>query len=257
MHTEIKSVQVDPGKKSLSVVLLCYNDAATIGECVESAVALLARITTGLQIIVVEDGSVDNSREVLYQLKERYSNLEVLIHENNQGYGRSLAEGIRAARNQYVLCVDGDNQFDFKDAIQLLELADGRYEIISGCRRPRADPWYRRILGWIHNRSVRMVFDLPVLDVDCGFKLLDRRSAQALFPIKSNLAAWVEVMANAQRNRYRCANLVVHHRPRMSGKSTVFNFRSLARMAWEILSLGVRSSMLKISRPAKTPPDCL
>jgi hypothetical protein len=102
-----------------------------------------------------------------------------------------------------------------------------------------------------------MVFDLPVQDVDCGFKLLDRRLAQALFPIKSNLAAWVEVMANARRNRYRCANLVVHHRPRMSGKSTVFNFRSMARMAWEILSLGVRASMLKISRPAKTPPDCL
>lgn len=257
MHTEIKSVQVDPGKKNLSVVLLCYNDAATIGECVECAFGLLTPVTSGLQIIVVEDGSSDNSREVLNQLRERYNNLEVLVHERNQGYGRSLTEGIRHARNQYVLCVDGDNQFDFKDAIQLLELADGRYEVISGCRRPRADPWYRRMLGWIHNLGVRIIFGLPVKDVDCGFKLLDRRSAQALFPIKSNLAAWVEVMINAQRNRYRCANLVVHHRPRMSGKSTVFNFRSMTRMAWEIISLGVRSGMLKISGPAKTPPDCL
>jgi glycosyltransferase involved in cell wall biosynthesis len=257
MHSKIESVQIDLSKKNLSVVLLCYNDAGTIGDCVVSAFELLTPITSALEIIVVEDGSRDNSREVLNRLTERYTNLEVLVHERNQGYGRSLAEGIRAAQNQYVLCVDGDNQFDFKDAVRLLELADGRYQIISGNRRPRADPWYRRILGWIHNRGVRLFFDLQVEDVDCGFKLLDRRSAQSLFPIRSNLAAWVELMANAQRNRYRCANFVIHHRPRMSGKSTVFNFRSMTRMAWEIVSLGVRSGMLKISGAAKTPPDCL
>jgi glycosyltransferase involved in cell wall biosynthesis len=257
MHTEIEPVQADAGKKNLSVVLLCYNDEGTIGACVESAFELLAPITSTLQIIVVEDGSRDDSREVLNRLMEAYPTLEVLVHERNQGYGRSLTEGIRAALNQYVLCVDGDNQFDFKDAAKLLELADGRYEIISGCRRPRADPWYRRILGWIHNRSVRMVFDLPVQDVDCGFKLLDRRSALSLFPIRSNLAVWVEVMANAKRNKYRCANLVIHHRPRKSGKSTVFNFRSMMRMAWEIASLGARSGMLKMSGPVKSPRDCL
>jgi glycosyltransferase involved in cell wall biosynthesis len=235
MHTEVKPES--QAKRELSVVLLCYNDAATIGHCVESAVHLLQPRTSALQVIVVEDGSSDNSREVLESMAERYSNLEILFHQRNQGYGRSLTEGIRAARNQYILCVDGDSQFDFKDALRLLELAGGPYHIISGCRSPRADPWYRRTLGWIHNRGVRTVFGLPVLDVDCGFKLLERRSAQSLFPVQSNFAVWVEVMAKAKKHKYRCANLVVHHRPRMSGKSTVFNFRGVALMAWEIVSL--------------------
>jgi len=229
-------------KKSLSVVLLCYNDAATIGDCIAQAFEFLSPFTSELEIIVVEDGSKDASREVLEGLMVEDSRLHVIMHDRNQGYGRSLGEGIRAAHNQYVLCVDGDNQFDFTDAGCLLELADGRYDIVSGCRQPRADPWYRCMLGWVYNQVVRAVFWLPVKDVDCGFKLLDRRSAEYLFPLRSNVAVWVEAMVKAKRYNYRFANILVHHRPRQSGRSTVFNWSGVTRLALEVISLGIRTA---------------
>ena len=240
-------------RKSLSVVLLCYNDASTIGDCVHRAFEFLEPVTSELQVIVVEDGSKDDSRQVLEQLTAQYSRLQVAVHSSNQGYGPSLGEGIRAARNQYVLCVDGDNQFDFRDAVRLLELADGRYEIISGCRRPRADPWYRRVLGWIYNQAIRFFFSLPVQDVDCGFKLLDRRSAEYLFPLRSNIAAWVEAMIKAKKYKYRCGNILVHHRPRQSGRSTVFNWSGVTRLAWEVVSLGIYSITPQRPPDAETP----
>lgn len=245
MHTEMTAGNMrENGKKSLTVVLLCFNDGAVIGTCIGQAFAVLGPITSELQVIVVEDGSGDHSRAVLQGLKGTYPALEVIFHEQNRGYGRSLAEGIHVARNEYVLCSDGDNQFDFKDAVRLLELADGRYEVISGCRRPRADPWYRCALGWMYNLIVRMIFALQVQDVDCGFKLMNRRSAQVLFPIQSNLAVWVEAMTKAERYQYRCTNIMIHHRPRENGRSTVFNVAGVASMAWEIFSLGVRFRLL-------------
>lgn len=241
MHPEMTSGSVvGSGKTSLSVVLLCFNDAEVIGHCVAQAFAILEPLTSDLQVIVVEDGSHDHSRSVLLRLKTLHPRLEVIFHPRNRGYGRSLAEGIQAARNEYVLCSDGDNQFDFNDAARFLDVADGRAEIISGVRRPRADRWYRRALGCLCNTGVRAIFSLQAADVDCGFKLMNRQAAQSLFPLRSNMAVWIEAMAKAERHKYRCINMAVHHRPRESGQSTVFNPAGITRLLWEILSLIAR-----------------
>ena len=246
MRTEMNTTEPPAaGTRSLSVVLLCFNDGAIIDHCIEQAYSILGPVTRDLQVIVIEDGSSDNSRLVLQELMARFPALEVIYHERNLGYGRSLSDGVHAARNQYVLCSDGDNQFDFKDALRLLEFADGRYEIISGWRRPRADPWYRCVLGWLYNRTVRLMFGLQLQDVDCGFKLLNRRAARLLFPVNSNLAVWVEAMAKAERYEYRSANLKVHHRPRQNGQSTVFHFSGLVRFFGEIIALCVRFKLLR------------
>ena len=251
MHTEIKADKLRSShKRSLSVVLLCFNDGAVIRKCVEQAFKALEPITSQLQVIVIEDGSRDDSSDVLLRLKALYPSLEVVFHRQNQGYGRSLAEGIGVARNEYVLCSDGDNQFDFRDGIPFLKSADGGYEIVSGRRRPRADQWYRHALGWICNVVVHFTFALQVDDVDCGFKLMERHAAQSLFPTRSNLAVWVEAMATAERYGYRCTNLNVHHRARESGRSTVFNLASIVRLGRELVSLGVRFKLQKRLEPA-------
>lgn len=250
MHTEMKAEKLRfRHKKSLSVVLLCFNDGAVIRKCIEQAFKVLEPITSQLQVIVIEDGSRDDSSDVLLRLKALYPSLEVVFHRQNQGYGRSLAEGIGIARNEYVLCSDGDNQFDFRDGIPFLKSTDGGYEIVSGCRRPRADRWYRRALGWICNAVVHYMFALQVDDVDCGFKLMERHAAQSLFPTRSNLAVWVEAMATAERYGYRCTNLNVHHRARESGHSTVFTLASIVRLGRELVSLGLRFKLQKRLEP--------
>lgn len=247
MQTEIATVPTQRGDASLSVVFLCFNDAATIGGCVREAFEVLGPVAEDLEVIVVEDGSRDHSREILGELMGRYPGLKVIHHPHNLGYGKSLADGILSAVNKFVLCVDGDNQFDLRDATQLLLLADGCYEIISGCRSPRADPWYRCASGWMYNRVVQLIFALPVQDVDCGFKLIHRASAGHIFPTKSNLVVWVEALIKAKKRRYRCANMVVRHRPRASGQSTVFNVTGILRVLWELVAVGFRFKLLYAS----------
>jgi glycosyltransferase involved in cell wall biosynthesis len=235
--------QKPPG---ISVVILCFNEGVAIGDCVQSAISALSRITSSLEVIVVDDGSSDNSREILDSLGPLYPQMKLIPHHRNMGYGRSLATGIQAAANDYVLCVDGDNQFSFDDAEKLLALA-GSCEVVSGCRTPRADPWYRRFLGKLYNESIQFVFGLEISDIDCGFKLIEITAARKLFPTRSNFAAWAEVAIKAQRLGLRCGNVVVNHRARQTGKSAVFNARSIATMLREVASMTVRFTLAKFS----------
>jgi glycosyltransferase involved in cell wall biosynthesis len=251
MQTEIANMRETKAEASLSVVLLCFNDAATIGNCVQQAFEVLGPAAKDLEVIVVEDGSSDQSKQVLRSLTGPYPSLKVVYHSRNMGYGASLADGILAATKKYVLCVDGDSQFDLKDAANLFDIADGRYQIVSGCRTPRADPWYRCAAGWIFNQLVHLVFTLPVKDVDCGFKLLHRAAAQRMFPTRSNLLVWVEALIKAKGLGYRCADIVVHHRPRSTGRSTVFRLSGILQIMCELVLVGLRFKVFNaISRPA-------
>jgi len=231
----------------LSVVFLCFNDAPTIASCVEQAFVVLQSAVKEVEVIVVEDGSRDHSKKVLYALAQKYPALTVIYHARNMGYGASLADGVMAATKEFVLCVDGDNQFDLNDAPVLFRIAERSYEIVSGCRIPRADPWYRCAAGWLFNRAVQIIFALPVKDVDCGFKLLNRDAARQLFPTRSNLLVWVEALIKAKARGYRCADTIVHHRPRLSGQSTVFRFSGIAQILYELISVGLRFKRLNTS----------
>ena len=250
-HSVLPSMEKVKAEASLSIVLLCFNDAATIGGCVLQAFEVLSSVARELEVIVVEDGSRDESKEVLRSLVGQYPSLKVVYHPRNMGYGASLADGVLAATKEFVLCVDGDSQFDLRDAAGLFNIAGGNYEIVSGCRSPRADPWYRCATGWIYNRLVQLVFTLPVKDVDCGFKLLHRDAALRLFPTGSNLLVWVEALIKAKSLGYRCTDIVVRHRPRFSGQSTVFRLSGIVRMICELVLVGLRFKLFNAtSRPA-------
>ena len=230
----------------ISVVILCFNEAAGISNCVQGAFNVLSPITSALEVIVVDDGSSDNSREILDSLRPLYPRMKVVLHRRNMGYGRTLATGVQAATNHYVLCVDGDNQFVFGDAQKLLALAD-RCDMVSGCRTPRADPWYRRLLGTVYNVTIRSLFRLEISDIDCGFKLIETAAARKLFPTRSNFAAWAEVAIKAKRLGLRCGNVIVSHQARQAGKSAVFNVRKVATLLREVASITVRFKLAKFS----------
>ena len=230
---------------SLSVVILCFNEELVVHECVTEAIQTLRPLSRDLQVVIVEDGSTDGTHSILQDLARCYPEIEIVCHKRNLGYGTSLSHGIHAARNEYVLCVDGDRQFDFGDAKRFLELAES-YEIIGGCREPRADAWHRRATGWLYNQVVRRTLALQIKDVDCGFKLFRRSAACALFPTKSTFAVWAEAMTRAERLGYRCASINIRHLPRETGKSKVFNFHGVSTIILEVIRLAVRSRLRKI-----------
>src|SRR5512134_1218645 len=106
-------------RPSISVFFPAYNDAHSIGKLVADALEVLPALTDVYEVIVVNDGSTDETRDVLDELRSKYKALRVVEHETNKGYGGALQSGFRAATNDLVFYTDGDGQYDVRELAKL------------------------------------------------------------------------------------------------------------------------------------------
>jgi glycosyltransferase involved in cell wall biosynthesis len=217
---------------SLSLVLPAHDEAKNIGPLLSQAHDVLPRITKEHEIIVVDDGSRDETACVATQ----FDSVRLLRHERNRGYGAALRTGLRAARMDWIFFTDADHQFDLNDLSELVA-ASQEADIVAGYRAPRRDPWGRRLLGWAWGRIVRWLFGLEVRDVDCAFKLF-RREVLDTIPIES-VGAFVntEILVRASAAGFRIQQIPVRHFPRTAGSPSGARPRVILRAVRELLAL--------------------
>ena len=115
---------------SVSAVFPCYNDETTIGGLVDDVYDALAPLVADVEVIVVNDGSADDSGAVLDRLAKERDWLQVIHHETNGGYGKALISGFTAARNEWIFYTDGDAQYDASEAALLVPLATDDVDVV-------------------------------------------------------------------------------------------------------------------------------
>ena len=223
--------------KSVSAVFPCYNDAETIGGLVDDVFAALSPLVAELEVIVVNDGSADDSRATLDTLAKERPWLRVIHHETNGGYGRALMSGFEAAQNEWIFYTDGDAQYDASEAALLVPLATDEIDVIQGYKIGRGDPWYRKVIGRVYHHVVKRLFNLKVRDTDCDFRMF-RRQLILDRPLTSTSGViCVEMMRSFDRAGARFVEIPVHHYFRPSGKSQFFRLPAIARSARQLLTL--------------------
>jgi glycosyltransferase involved in cell wall biosynthesis len=227
---------------SISVFFPCYNDAKTIGGLVLEAERQLSCLTDDYEIIVVNDGSQDDSAAVLRHLETRVPRLKVVTHERNRGYGGALRSGFAAATRDVVFYTDGDGQYDVKELNILLMLLTEDTDFVNGIKMTRQDAPHRVFVGNLHRFLMRWSFWLPINDVDCDFRLI-RRSVLDKIDLRSNSGSiCVELVKEAHRAGAQFREVSVHHYPRQFGESQFFKpgriFRTyvdIARMWMDLM----------------------
>jgi glycosyltransferase involved in cell wall biosynthesis len=222
---------------SLSVFFPCYNDGATIGSLVAAADTVAAEYTQDYEIIVVDDGSTDSSREILQQLKSKYPKLKFVFHEKNRGYGGALRSGFAHATKDLVFYTDGDGQYDVFELRQLLPVMQEGVDVVNGYKIWRNDPFHRIAIGKLYLNLMRLLFSFKVRDVDCDFRLLRRRVFDRIKLTHNSGVICLEMVKKLELAGYRFAEYPVHHFHRTSGKSQFFNVRRLAYVAVNIIRL--------------------
>jgi glycosyltransferase involved in cell wall biosynthesis len=205
--------------KSLSVVLPAFNEAENIELVVLRAVSVLTVLDLEFEVIVVDDGSRDGTRERVARLCAGDRRVRCLRHPTNRGYGAALKSGILAARGDLIFFTDADLQFDIEEISRLLEHSD-RFDVIAGYRLHRADPWARRWNAWAWGQLVDVLFHVGVRDVDCAFKVFHRRVFDRI-PIHS-VGAFVntEILVRARAAGFAVKQVPVSHYPRQSGQQS-------------------------------------
>jgi len=220
----------------LSLVFPAFNEADNLPALLASAVSIGEELALDFEIVIVDDGSRDRSADLLAAWCTRDGRIRVLHHARNRGYGAALRAGLREARGELVFFSDADLQFELSEIRQLLAHSD-EFEIVAGYRAPRRDPWLRRLIAGVWGGLMRTLFDLPVRDIDCAFKIFHRDVLDAI-PIES-IGAFVntEILARARAAGFRIKQIPVSHRRRRSGRQSGAHPRVIARALIELAQL--------------------
>jgi glycosyltransferase involved in cell wall biosynthesis len=194
---------------------------------VQAAEAALHRITPDCEIIVVDDGSTDRTPAVLAELASRCPTLRVIRHETNRGYGAALRSGFAAARKEWIFYTDGDAQYDPRELAALVAERTEGVDIVNGYKIRREDPFYRRLLGFLYNRTARILFSLRIRDVDCDFRLFRRNLLDRISLESISGTIGLELVKKFQDLGCVFREVPVSHTRRRYGKSEFFRFRRL------------------------------
>jgi glycosyltransferase involved in cell wall biosynthesis len=205
----------------------------------------LAQITDDYEIIVVDDGSRDSSREVVTGLTAEIPQLRLVAHARNQGYGGALKSGFESAAKDYVFYTDGDGQYDPSELLLLAAHMRPGVDVVNGFKISRQDPWYRHVIGGAYQRATRLLFRLPISDVDCDFRLLRRSVFDRMTLESSNGAICIELVRKLRDSGCRMVEVPVHHYARAYGTSQFFKPKRIARALGGLARWYVRLVLLR------------
>ncbi|MFI4912134.1 MAG: glycosyltransferase family 2 protein [Sedimentisphaeraceae bacterium JB056] len=229
-------------KIPLSVFFPCYNEVGNIARMVADAQRVIPEVSDDYEIIIVNDGSTDGSRELLDDLAGRHEDVKVVHHPTNKGYGSALRSGFEAATKEYVFYTDGDCQFDLSELVGVVELMttiEGGCDIVSCYRSNRSEGFIRKFNAVCWSALIGFMFNMPGKDVDCAFKLYKREIFDT-FELKSTGALIdTEILARAVRKGYKIIQMPVKHYPRQYGHATGANPFVILRAFYELFRLWI------------------
>lgn len=224
--------------KSLSVFFPSFNEEGNVEITVKRAVDVLTRLNLEYEIILVNDGSTDNTRRVAESLARKNSKIRVINHPKNLGYGEVLKSGFYNARYDNIVYTDGDGQFDFSEVTKFLDKIDN-FDLIVGYRIKRRDHFFRILFkeGW--RLSLFAFFRLTLKDVDCGFKMVKREVLQKIPHLESQRGAMInaELVIKAKKMGFKIGQVGVTHYPRLSGRPTGANFEVIIKSYLDLVKL--------------------
>jgi len=223
---------------SISLVMPAHNEAENIEPTVTEAVPALAAVSDDYEIIVVDDGSKDDTAGVTRRLMKTEPHLRLVQHPVNKGFGAAVLTGFTSATKDWILYTDADRQFVLAELTIFMPFT-ARADLIAGYRAPRRDPFLRVLYGKGWSMLCTLFFGYTVRDVDCGFKLLRRTIIDRLADkIDSRGATFsIEWLVRAKRAGYRFVELPVTHRPRVAGSQSGARLKVIVRAFRELFRL--------------------
>ena len=222
----------------LSVFFPAYNDAGTIASLVITSVKVAATLTDDYEVIVVNDGSKDDTAKILDELARIYpEHVRIVHHQKNRGYGGALRTGFATATKDFVFYTDGDGQYDPAEMTLLWSAMTDDVDWVNGWKISRSDPMHRIVIGRLYHHYVKMLFNLKVRDVDCDFRLMRRRIFDVVRLEKDSGVICLEMMTKFKDAGFRVAEQPVHHYHRVHGQSQFFNFPRVLRTLIDVHKL--------------------
>lgn len=206
------------GIMDLSVVIPAYNEANRLTPTLDSVASFLAQAGLEWEILVVDDGSHDNTAQLVLHRQQSQPRIRLLQNERNLGKGAAVRKGILAAAGDQVLFSDADLSTPISELPRLRSALQSGASVAIGSRAlhvpevQKKDAWYRALMGRVFNICVRILAVRGIHDTQCGFKLFTREAAQQIFSrLRLHRFAFdVEALALAKALGYTVSEVAVN-----------------------------------------------
>jgi glycosyltransferase involved in cell wall biosynthesis len=203
----------------LSIVLPCLNEAENLRDVVRYSTAAAERYAVRHEIVIVDDGSTDETIAIAGELAAHDPRVQLVVHASNRGYGEALRSGIAASTLPWVLMIDADLQLDVAELENFLAPAM-EADFVVGRRILMQGPATRRLGGAVWRRFVQNALDLPFRDVDCAYRLVRLELLRRLDLHADGALAGAELLVKSRAAGARIVEVDVHHRARVAGRHT-------------------------------------
>ncbi|MFH1722880.1 MAG: glycosyltransferase family 2 protein [Candidatus Altiarchaeota archaeon] len=205
-------------KLDLSIIIPVYNEQDNILPLAEEINNVLASRRFTFEILFVDDGSTDDTFEEIVKIRERIPQVKALRFRRNFGQTSALNAGFKHVLGEIVVVLDGDLQNDPSDIPRLLEkLKEGNFDVVSGWRHPRKDPFFsKRLPSEFANWLARMLTGVKLHDFGCSLKAY-RGECLANLELYGEMHRYIPAIIAV--DGYKIGELVVNHRPRKFGKT--------------------------------------
>jgi glycosyltransferase involved in cell wall biosynthesis len=205
----------------ISVVVPVYNEEANLPILVPKLAEVFDRLGSLYEMIFVDDGSSDGSRKLLKKMASQVPSLRMVGLKQNRGLSTALLAGMREARGKIIVTLDSDLQNDPEDIPRLLEYLD-RYDMATGWRQKREDPWLKRIASRVGNSVRNRLSGESINDSACTLRVFKRECLQDI-PIFNGMHRFMSTLVKMRG--YRIVEVPVTHHPRKYGESK-YNIRN-------------------------------
>jgi dolichyl-phosphate beta-glucosyltransferase len=251
-----------------SIVIPAYNEGARLGATLEKVLGYLREQGWNAEVIVVNDGSRDNTADLVRRFAERNPMLRLVENPGNRGKGYAVRNGMLNARGEVVVFSDADLSSPIEEMPKLLAALASGADIAIGSRWLQAElqtqrqSLHRQLFGRVFNLLLRIILGLQFKDTQCGFKAFTRRAAQTIFPLE-RIERWgfdPEILFLARKFGFRVEEVPV--RWGHSGDTRIHPVVDGARMFWEMLRIRwydlagkYDASSVAGAQPVKTLPS--
>lgn len=237
--------------ESLTVFFPVFNEEENIPLLIDSASKIIPQFAKDYELVIINDGSTDNSKEIAKDLIKAKAKWRLISHEKNLGYGEVLKTGIREAKKDWTFFTDGDLQFDLQELVDFLPYTKD-FDVIIAYRKNRAEGLSRRINTRLFKLYIDLLFRLHVKDIDCAFKLIKTDLLKNLKLNSGSAFTSSEILYRLKKQKIKFKELPVSHYPRRYGEATGANLGVIVKACYEALQVYLITKFPKLKKHAQS-----
>ncbi|RJR23686.1 glycosyltransferase family 2 protein [Candidatus Microgenomates bacterium] len=226
--------------RELSLFFPAYNEQENIENTVEKAIPVLSQVAEKYELIIVNDGSKDNTGKIAAKLAQKYPFISVITHNPNRGYGGAVKSGLYHSKYEWIVFTDSDGQFDFSEVVKFIEKQkETGADLVIGYYLKRAVSPIVIFTSKLWEFLVFFLFGLKVTDTDCGFKMIRKEVVEKIPKLEAERGPFItsEFLIKAKKAGFKFAEVGVNHYPRKGGKATGRSFKVILSGLSDLLRL--------------------